>query len=1129
MSEDLKKTTVDNGKESQTKDAPQKSSTSRKNKNTADDFVHLHVHSHFSLLNALPKIPDLVARAKEEGMTALGLTDAGNLYGAIEFYQKCLKEDIKPIIGVDFYVSNRTRHDKESRIDNSRTRLVLLAKNRNGYGQLIELVTASYLEGFYYKPRIDKELIEKFSADLICIAPAFSGEISEALRVNDEKKALELVEYYRGIYGAENFYMELTHHPEIEDFRVLTEKIQKFADTNEIPLVATGDVYYMNPEDKEARRTLVSVSSSFGGGGSNFDRNDADFSFIGKKRVAELFKDNPEAIANTKKIADACNIEIELENWKFPDYKIESGRTPDEELRHMAYNGIEWRGYDKNDPKIIERIDYELDVIATKGYSKYFLAVADILKAAADRKILSNTRGSAAGSLVSYLIGITIVDPIALNLPFERFLNPGRPSAPDVDMDFADAQRDELIDYVREKYGHDHVAQIGTFGTMAAKGAVRDVTRAMGYEYAIGDQIAKLIPMGAQGFPMTIDRALDEVSELKDLYKKDKDVAAILDMAKKIEGCARHIGVHAAGVVISPDKLTLDVPIQYDPKGSGHLITQYNMHAVGEDGVGLLKFDFLGLKNLTIMGNTFKLVEKLYDKELKIDKIPIDDQKTYDMLARGETIATFQLNGQGMTQFLKQLKPTNIDDINAMVALYRPGPMAFIPDYIERKQNPSKVKYIDNRFEEILAPTFGILIYQDDIMLLAVNFAGYSWGEADKFRKAMGKKIPEIMREQKEKFSKGCAEVGGLDEKQIKDLWESIETFAAYGFNKAHAASYGRIAYLTSYLKANYPVLYMTAVLTAESGDTDKIAEMVAECNRMGIDVLAPNINESFADFTVIDRDPKTIPQKPDNSDSPENKIAAKKFDDFEKYHEEVKARNIRFGLTTIKNFGEGITNAIIEERKRGGKFSSLEDFINRVRDRNLNKKSMEALIKCGALDEFGERGQMLANLEDILAYSKELAKESADQNSLFAGADIAESHLTLKPAEPASNSQKLTWEKELLGLYVSGHPLESFKDKLAKGAKLSDIKTNGRNNITIITVGHVDEIRPILTKKGDNMAFMKISDLTDSLEVVVFPKLYEKHSEILESGKCIVIKGKISNRNGEISLIADGIKELEE
>ncbi|HRY31116.1 MAG TPA: DNA polymerase III subunit alpha [Candidatus Paceibacterota bacterium] len=1081
--------------------------------------THLHVHSHYSLLSALPKIPELVGRAKELGMMALALTDNGNLYGAIPFYQECIENEIKPILGVDFYVANRTRHDKEPRIDTARSRLVLLAKNKVGYKNLIKLVTYSHLEGFYYKPRIDKELIQKYSSELICVSPAFGGEVANALRVNDFDKAKQIIKFYEEQFGKENVFMEICHHPEIEDFAELTQKIKTFARENNFQLVASQDVYYMNEDDKEARRTLLMVQSSFGGSDSTFMRDNADFSFIGPEKMTELFKDEPEALQNIQKIVDACDLEIEIGKWKFPDFKIESGLTSDEELKRLAYEGIGFRGMEKS-PAVIDRINYELEIIATKGYSNYFLAVADFLRAAREKGILSNTRGSAAGSLVSYLIGITTVDPIKLNLPFERFLNPERPSAPDIDMDIADNRRDELLDYVREKYGKDRVAQIGTFGTMMARGSVRDAARAMGYEVRVADRIAKLIPFGKQGFPMTIDRALEEVPELATVYKSENDAKKILDMARKIEGCARHIGVHAAGVVISPDPLIEDVPLQYDPKGSEKLITQYDMYSVGEDGIGLLKFDFLGLKNLTIMAETLRRIEIIHGEKIDLDKIPLDDKKTFEMLTRGETAATFQLNGQGMTRFLKELKPTNVNDINAMVALYRPGPMAFIPDYIERKHNPQKVKYIDARFQEILEPTFGILIYQDDIMMIAVKFAGYSWGEADKFRKAMGKKIPEIMEAQKEKFALGCKKHSGLNDGQIKKLWESIETFAAYGFNKAHAASYGRIAYLTSYLKANYPVIYMAAVLTADSGDVDKIAEMVEEARRMNIEVLPPDINESFTDFTALVN--KSVDETTNKAeDEIIDKVHGEKTISGEK-------SKIRFGLTSIKNFGDGIAHSIIRERKQNGSFQSLEDFLHRINDRNLNKKSLEALIKVGALDKFADRGELIGNLEELLHYSKEANGNGLkNQNSLFAGSETVLPKLRLKKTAPVSDSEKLAWEKELLGLYISGHPLDKFRAKLEKTPPIRKSKERLKPGMTAVLAGHIDDIRIIRTKNNSEMAFVKVSDLSDKIEVVVFPKIFDKYRDIIQPKNCLAIKGKLSDRNGEIGLIADVLKAL--
>lgn len=1053
------------------------------------EFTHLHTHSHYSLLNALPKIGELVSEAKKHEMKALALTDNCNLYGAIEFYQKCLDEDIKPIIGIDAYVALRGMEDKQTGVDKGWNRLVLLAKNIDGYRNIIKLVTDAHLKGFYYKPRIDKEAIKKYHKDLICISPSFSGDIVSAIKIHDTDKAKDLADWYKNLFG-DDFYIEITHHPEIESHEDNMQELVSFARENSVKIVAAHDVYYINPEDRSARETLLSVQSNNPKTGDD----EEDFSFITKEKAEELFRDTPDAIENIKEIVDKCHIEITLgqEAWKFPDYIVESGLSHDDELKRKAYDGLEKRGMELTD-EVKKRIDYELRVIKNKGYSKYFLVVADLLQFAKENHILSNTRGSAAGSLVSYLIGITIVDPVELNLPFERFLNPDRPSAPDIDMDFADDKRDEVIEYSRRKYGKDHVAQIGTFGTMLARGSVRDTARALGYSYNSGDRIAKLIPMGAQGFPMTINRALDEVPELNDLYKKDDEVKTIIDMARKIEGCARHIGVHAAGVVISPRALTEDVPVQYDPKGGEKLITQYDMHAVGEDGVGLLKFDFLGLKNLTIMGNTIKLAKKVLGEEIDVDKIPLHDKKTYEMLARGETAATFQLNGSGMTRFLKELKPTTIHDINAMVALYRPGPLDFIPNYIDRKHNPHKIKYLDPRLESILDQSYGVITYQDDVMMIAIDLAGYSWVEADKLRKAMGKKIPELMAEQKDKFFKGCSEYGKLEEKKIQQLWDQIETFAAYGFNKSHAASYGRVAYLTSYLKANYPVLYMTSVLTADQGDVDKVAEMIAECNRMEIEVLPPDINESFEDFATVGKE-----------------------------------RKIRFGLTTIKNFGEGIAHTIIEERKKNGRFNSLSDFLNRIRDRNLNKKSLEALIKCGALDEFGERGSMLASLERLLEYNKELQKTSSDQNSLFGETNHEKEELNLEKTEPATMDDKLSWEKELLGLYISGHPLDKYKEKLEKNGGASIEKAlKVPNNATVVCAGLVTAVREIFTKKGDKMAFITLSDYNGSIESVAFPKTMEEYVDILQEEKCIVVKGKVNERNGEKSILINKAKEL--
>ena len=931
-----------------------------------------------------------------------------------------------------------------------------------------------------------------------------------AMKGKNIDKAKEAIGFYKKVYGAENFYIEITHHPEIQGHEGLMQQLIKLAEETGTQIVAGHDVYYLHPEDKEARDTLQLVNTSgdmsdrnSAGGGMNGSDDVEDFSFISQEKAEELFRENPEALENTVRIADQCNVEIELGKWYFPNFIVESGLSHDDELRRLAYEGIAVRGLEKT-KEVTDRLEYELKVIRDKGYAQYFLVVSDLLHYAHAHGILTNIRGSVAGSLTTYLTKITNVNPLEYKLPFERFLNPERPSAPDIDMDFADNRRDEVIEYAREKYGRDKVAQIGTFGTMMARGAVRDVARAMGYAYDIADRISKLIPMGAQGFPMTIDKALTEVAELKEAYEKEPDTKRIIDMAKKIEGCARHISVHAAGVVISPDPLTEHVPLQYDTKSkedtNGNpirkIITQYDMHAVGEDGVGLLKFDFLGIKNLSILADAVERAKKIENVDVDIENIPLDDKKTFDMLARGETIGLFQLNGTGMTKFLVDLKPSRIHDINAMVALYRPGPLESIPQYIERKHDETKIEYLDPRMKDILDMSYGVITYQDDVMMIAIKLAGYSWLEADKLRKAMGKKIPKDMEEQKDKLLKGF-EKHGLGKKKANELWKLIEPFAAYGFNKAHAASYGRVAYQTSYMKANFPAIYMSAVLTADSGDVEKIAEIIGECKRMQIPILPPDINESFSQFTV------------------------------------VKGKNdtIRFGLVTIKNFGQGIATAIIDERKKNGKFKSLSDFLDRVKDKNLNKKSLEALTKAGALDSFGvDRGILLGNIETLLAYNKEKEKQDKNQDSLFGLMSDTSSVPTLKLADipKAEMKEKLAWEKELLGLYISGHPLDRYREIILKrDMDIKKAKETLKDGAEITIACIIEEVKPIMTKKGDQMAFVKVADFSDSLETVVFPRTLIEFKSAFVPDKCLAIKGKMSERNGQKSMIVERVKVL--
>ncbi len=1058
-------------------------------------FVHLHNHSHYSLLQGLSKIPDMMQKAKESNMNALAITDYGSMYGCIEFYKQCLKNDIKPIIGLDAYMAFRGMDQKDHGIDNKRYPFTLLAYNLTGYKNLMKLVTQSYIKGFYYRPRMDKELLREYSEGLICMSGPIFGEVGQAVITKQMEKAENIIKEYQDIFGKENYYLEIMFNNHIDGLTEINKDIAELSKKTGAPLVATNNNHYINPDDREAFDTLLGVSTTGNKIGSGFMRG--DFHFASSDEMIEKFADYPEAIENTQKIADRCDIEIDIDSWYFPDIEIPEGKNYDDYLREVTYEGIPKRGMERT-PEIEERIEYELGIIQSKGYSSYFLIMADLVRAAKEMGIYTNTRGSAAGSLVSYLNFVTKVDPIEMGLPFERFMNPGRKGIPDVDLDISDIHRDRLIDYARQKYGNKAVAQIGTFGTMAARGSVRDVARSLDYPYEIGDKISKMIPMGAQGFPMTIARAMDEEKELKDLYKSDKDVKRIIDLAQKIEGCARHISVHAAGVVIAPTRVDDFCPVQMDPKG-GKIITQYDMYTGDRDGVvNMPKFDLLGIRNLTILANAVSLVKDIRKEEIDLNTISLEDPKTYELLAQGSTMGVFQMASGGMTKYIMDLKPSNIYEISAMIALYRPGPMEFIPDYIDRKRNPELVEYLDPRMKAMLEPTYGILVYQEDVMQIAVDLAGYDWGGADKLRKAIGKKIPEMMAAEKDKLVNGCIE-NGMDKKAAKELWRQIEIFAAYAFNKSHAASYGRITYETAYMKANYSVEYMTAMLTAESGDIDKIAAIIHECENMGIKVLPPDINECFGGFTVVDIN---------NEDGSESK-------------------GIRFGFYTIKNFGEAIADAIIEERKRAGKFTSLEGLLNRVRHKNFNKKSLEALIMAGALDSFGERGQLLYNLESLLEYNKGQKTMHADQGSLFGG---NASHITLRPCEPMSDDDRLTMEKEILGVYVSGHPLEPFRDRFAKSKHNINMIHEGeiKADQKIVIGGIIDTVKEITTKKGKKMAFITVTDFTGSIEAVVFPKTYESNREIVVEDTIIAVQATVSDRDGELSVLINGIKKLE-
>lgn len=1059
------------------------------------DFVHLHNHSHYSLLDGLTKIKPLVAAAKAGGFKAVALTDYGSMYGAIEFYKACKKEDIQPIIGFEAYVAPRGRTDMDPEHDKQVFHLVLLAENYDGYRNLMQLTSRGHLEGFYNgKPRIDKELLKEYSKNVIALSACIKGEIPQLLKSGKIEEAKKVAQEYNDIFGQNNFYLELQDHPAVSgQIDVNTKMIQLSKDTG-IPLVVTRDVHYLEQNQAEAQDVLTCIREGWKVGYT--DREDfrqVDRSMNSAEDIASRFRHVPEAIENTVKIADRINIEIELDNWHFAPVDLPPGKNADEHLRDEAFKYV-GDFYDPVTDEIKERIDYELNIIKEKGYAPYFICIADVVRYAKSHGIVESTRGSAAGSVVSYVLGITTVDPIRFKLPFERFLNPFRPSPPDIDTDFADDRRDEMIQYVTDKYGVEKVAQIITFGTMAARASARDVGRALGFSYGFCDQVAKLIPPGAQGFPMTIARALKEEPDLKKLYDSNEDVKKLLDLGQQVEGCARHTSIHAAGVVISPTPLTDFCPVQRETGGE-RLTTQYDMHAV--EAAGVLKNDFLGIRNLSILGKAVEIVKKTLGEEVDIYNLPLDNTKTFEMISRGETLGVFQFGSSGMKRWIKELKPTNIDDIMAMVALYRPGPMDFIPEYIRRKHNPETVDYPHPDIEDILEKSLGLLIYQDDIMLTAIKLAGYDWLEADKFRKAMGKKIPELMKEQEKKFKEGCVK-NKIAKSVVEDLWERIKPFAAYGFNKSHAASYGMVAYQTAYMKANYSVQYMTAVLHAEATDTEKVALIVSECRRMNITVLPPDINESFKNFAMVSK-----PGEPGR---------------------------IRFGFTTIKGLGDHISEILYRERKENGPYKHLEDLLERVQDKDLNKKSLESLIKSGALDGFGhDRGVLLASIANILFFAKQhREKATSNQDSLFSGTSIAlDTKVKLEMAADATMEDKLTWEKSLLGLYVSSHPFAPYADMFKRATTpLADAEAHPRDSW--ITVGGVvDAVTRKITKKGSVMLFVTLQDESGSMELLVFPKKFEQTKDIWQEGAVLCIVGKTPREHGDNKIFVENVYEL--
>ncbi len=1054
-----------------------------------NDFTHLHTHSEFSLLDGLGRIPDLVDEAGVQGFDSLAITDHGALYGAIAFYKAARSKDIKPIIGVETYVARRSMTDKEGKADAQPFHLILLASDLVGYRNLCRLVTDAHLDGYYYKPRIDREHLAKYSEGLIGLSGCLNGEVSRALEVDDWDLARSLAGEYGDILGKDRFFLELQDHG-LPEQRRLNEQLLRLGPETGLPLVVTNDLHYVHRRQAPAQDVLLCV-----GTGNNLDtpnrmKFESDNFYL--KSAAEmeaLFPDQRQALLNTRRIAEMCDVTLPLNQMRIPHFPVPDGETVESWLRKECQKGLA-RRYGTVTPELQTRLDYELGVILSMGYAGYFLIVADFIRFAREQGIQTTCRGSAPGSIVTYTLGITPVDPIAYGLPFERFLNPDRVTMPDIDVDFQDDRRDEVIAYVSRKYGQDHVAQIITFGTMLARAAIRDVGRVLGHPYGDVDRIAKAIP---NQLGIKLDEALEISQPLREMVAADEGVRKIIEFAKQLEGVARNASTHAAGVVISREPLTELMPLQ-KATNSDSLMTQYEMHAI--EDLGLLKFDFLGLSNLTILKNAVDTVKQHRNIDIDLDHIPLDDAATFELLASGETTGIFQLESAGMRRYVRELQPTSVFDLAAMVALYRPGPMDNIPAYIRRKHGQEPVTYLHPLLEPFLERTYGIFVYQEDIMAAAIALGGFTGPEADTLGYAIRKKKSSVLRAQKEKFVTQAAE-RGVPPQTIDAVFKAFEPFERYGFNKAHATCYGLIAYQTAYLKANYTVEYMTSVLSAFRSSEDKVAAAVAECRRLGIEVRPPDVHASQLEFTV-------------------------------------EGEAIRFGLLAVKNVGQGAIESIIAAREAEGPFRSLTEFCTRIDLRLANRKVLEALAKVGTLSAFGHPAQILLGLDDASAAAQATQRDRiSGQTSFFdmGATDVAALERPLPQTPEAPGRERLRWEKELLGLYLSEHPMGEVADRVGDfvSAYSADLKDDSLDGQRIVVCGIVVGTRSIVTRARATMAVVTLEDLQGSMEVVVFPKLYEQTGPIWADGSILLVAGRIDHRGEEVSLLADLVTTWDE
>ena len=1036
-------------------------------------FGYLNTHSHYSLLRGIAKVPHLLERAKEAGCDAIALTDTNNMYGAIEFYKQARKMDIRPILGVTLF----TQHAGSKQF----YPVVLLAENEKGYHNILTLISfAHFAES--NTPFATHQQLKNSSEGIIALLPALHNPVQEELLQHNVKGARERLSAYKNIFKGNLFIGISPQNPTPKGGTPVnqpTKETVSLAQEMGVGVVPLPLIYLLNEDDIEGREVLPRIQHL-----TLSPREEEIFEdnlLLPQKQTIEEWTQSvcPEAVKTLDGIIQRCDWELELGKWVFPEPPIPQGSDPEQLLRKHIEEGYARRALKKT-KETEERTETEMKTIIGRGYVDYFLTVINLVNYMHEHGILTTTRGSAAGSMVSYLTGITNVDPMEYQLPFERFLNPFRPSPPDIDIDIADNRRNEVIEHITKQFGKEKVAQIGTLGTMMARAAVRDTARALGYSYTNGDRIARLIPMGAQGSPMYIDRAMDEVKELKDLYTSDETARHIMTVAKKIEGNARHLSVHAAGVVISPTTIVKYTPLERDPKGvTNRPITQYNMYAV--EDAGLLKFDILGLTNLAILADAVELVKQDRGKTIDVERLPLDDRKTYEMIGRGHTTGIFQMGGGGMTAVLEKMKPTTIHDIAAVVALYRPGPMQNIEEYVSRKQGQKEITYLHPKMEKYLKQSYGVLVYQDDLLYTAIELAGYDWKEVDVFRKAVGKKIPKLMAEQEKIFKQRVREQSGVSEAKANALWNLFDPFKGYGFNKAHAMSYAKVAYQTAYMKANFPAQYMTAHLTAVAGETENIANLVHESKTIGLTVLPPDINKSDSSFTTEKK---------------------------ESGHE-----NIRIGLATIKRVGQGFAETIVKEREKGGKYTSLEDFFVRMAPyKVINRRNTEALIMVGVFDAFESRGILLENLDLLVLCAKD-ANVGTEQHMLFNTAPKVS--LELKPtAKEAGKAQQLYWEKDLLGVYVSGHPMSLFKQE---GLEINEIKQKGEREPVLIT-GVIEHITSIRNKKGERICFpLLMNDKNESIEAVCFTDVAEKYDELLAPFRVVKIRGVTSKRRSSL------------